>query len=121
MRIRSSARRSLLALALACVLLLSFAGTAQARQRVRATDNQFRPARVTVSVGERVIWRNVGSNPHTVTAYGGNWRKDARLFQPGDRTARTFAATGVYRYFCKIHGSVSGGQCTGMCGRVTVS
>jgi plastocyanin len=121
MRIRSSARRPLLALALALVLLLSFAGIAQARQRVRATDNQFRPARVSVSVGEKVIWRNTGSNPHTVTAYGGNWTKDARLFQSGDRTSRRFAATGVYKYFCEIHGNVVGGQCSGMCGKVTVS
>lgn len=119
MRIRSSARRPLLALALACVLLLSFAGTAQARQRVRATDNQFRPARVTVSLGERVIWRNTGNNPHTVTAYGRNWRKDS-LISPGERTSRTFNQAGRYRYLCTIHGDIVDGQCEGMCGRVTV-
>jgi plastocyanin len=119
MRIRSSARRPLLALALAVVLLLSFAGTAQARQRVRAIDSQFRPARVTVSVGERVIWRNTGSMAHTVTAYGGNWRKDSTIV-PGARTSRTFNLAGRYKYYCTIHGDVVHGQCTGMCGRVTV-
>ena len=119
MRIRSSARRPLLALALASGLVLSVAGTAQAREVVRATDNQFRPARVTVSVGERVIWRNTGNNPHTVTAYGRNWRKDVSL-APGDRTSKTFAEPGRYKYFCKIHGSLDGRQCSGMCGKVTV-
>ena len=118
MRIRSSARRPFLALALASGLVLSFAGTAQAREVVRATDNQFRPARVAVSVGEKVIWRNTGNNPHTVTAYGGNWRKDETI-SPGNERP-TFNQAGRYKYFCQIHGSVDGGQCSGMCGRVTV-
>jgi plastocyanin len=119
MRIRSSARRPFLALALASGLVLSFAGTAQAREVVRATDNQFRPARVTVSVGEKVLWRNTGNNPHTVTAYGGNWRKNVPL-APGDRTSKTFAEAGVYKYRCTIHSILDAGQCNGMCGRVTV-
>ena len=119
MRIRSSARRPFLALALAAGLVLSFAGTAQAREVVRATDNQFRPARVTVSVGERVIWRNTGNNAHTVTAYSRNWSKNSTIFS-GDRTSRTFSATGVYKYRCRFHSSLVGRQCTGMCGKVTV-
>jgi plastocyanin len=119
MRIRSSARRSFLALALASGLVLSFAGTAQAREVVRATDNQFRPARVTVSVGERVIWRNTGNNAHTVTAYSRNWNKDSTIFS-GDSTSRTFSAAGVYKYRCRFHSSLVGRQCTGMCGKVTV-
>jgi plastocyanin len=119
MRIRSSARRPFLALALASGLVLSLAGTAHAREVVRATDNQFRPARVAVSVGERVIWRNTGNNPHTVTAISGNWSKNTTIFS-GERTARTFTATGVYRYRCRFHSSLDGRQCSGMCGRVTV-
>lgn len=119
MRIRSSARRPFLALALASGLVLSFAGTAHAREIVRATDNQFRPARVAVSVGEKVIWRNTGNNPHTVTAYGGNWRKNEPL-APGERTSRTFTLAGIYKYRCTIHSSLDGGQCTGMCAKVTV-
>lgn len=119
MRIRSSARRPFLALALASGLVLSFAGTASAREVVRATDNQFRPARVAVSVGEKVIWRNTGNQTHTVTAYGGNWSKNSTIV-PGARTSRTFDQAGRYKYFCSIHGDVVGGQCTGMCGRVTV-
>jgi plastocyanin len=119
MRIRSSARRPFLALALASGLVLSFAGAASAREIVRATDNQFRPARVAVSVGEKVIWRNTGNNPHTVTAYGRNWRKDS-FIGPGDRTSRIFDRAGRYRYLCTIHGDVVDRQCVGMCGRVTV-
>ena len=119
MRIRSSARRPFLALALVSGLVLSFAGTAQAREVVRATDNQFRPARVSVSVGEKVLWRNTGNNAHTVTAYGGNWSKNSTIFS-GERTSRTFAETGVYKYRCTFHSSLDGGQCNGMCGRVTV-
>jgi plastocyanin len=119
MRIRSSARRPFLALALATGLVLSFAGTANARERVRATDNQFRPARVAVSIDEKVIWRNTGSRAHTVTAYGGNWSKDSTIFS-GDRTSRRFAEAGVYKYRCTFHSNLDGGQCNGMCGRVTV-
>lgn len=119
MRIRSSARRPFLALALAAGLLLSFAGTASAREVVRATDNQFRPARVAVSVGEKVIWRNTGNNAHTVSAYGGNWSKNSTIFS-GERTSKTFAQAGVYKFRCRFHSSLVGTQCTGMCGKVTV-
>jgi plastocyanin len=119
MRIRSSARRPFLALALASGLVLSFAGTAHAREIVRATDNEFRPARVAVSVGEKVIWRNTGDNPHTVTAYSANWGKNTTIFS-GERTSRRFAEAGIYKYRCRFHSSLDGRQCNGMCGRVTV-
>jgi plastocyanin len=119
MRVRSSARRPFLALALACVLLLSFAGSAQAKQVVKATDNQFRPARVAVSVGEKVIWRNTGNTVHSVTAYGGNWSKNSTIFS-GERTSKSFAQAGIYKYRCRFHSILDGAQCTGMCGKVTV-
>ena len=34
---------------------------------------------------------------------------------------RTFNQSGTFRYYCTIHGSVSNGNCSGMCGRIVVS
>ena len=32
-----------------------------------------------------------------------------------------FNSSGTFRFYCTIHGNVSGGNCTGMCGKVLVS
>jgi plastocyanin len=111
--------RAITVFGLAASLVLPAAGVAEARERVRARDNEFRPRRVTVSVNERVVWRNTGNNPHTVTAYRGDWSKDS-FINPGERTRFRFRRAGRYKYLCTIHAFVSGGQCVGMCGRVTV-
>jgi plastocyanin len=107
MPIRLPRPRILLALALSAVLALSLGGTALARQRIRVEDNRFDPRRVRVDQGERVVWRNVGANNHTVTATGTGWSKNARL-SPGETTAFRFDAGGVYRYHCRIHANMDG-------------
>ena len=102
-------------------LVLGPAGAAHAvvAATVRGSGSDWRPARVTINAGETVRWRAVG-NTHTVTAYGGGWSKDTRI-TAGESTRKTFNETGVFRYYCTIHADVSGGTCSGMCGRVTVT
>ena len=85
---------------------------------IRGSGTQWSPARVSIDRGDRVRWRAV-SGTHTVRAYGGNWTFSERI-NAGESVSRRFRRAGTYRFFCSIHGNVSGGDCTGMCGRVRV-
>src|SRR5207244_4518558 len=66
----------------------------------------FSPATVTLNPGERVSWVNVAS--HTVTSTTG-------LFDSTDDFSFTFAQTGTYDYYCRVHGD------QGMRGQVVVT
>lgn len=80
----------------------------------------FDPEHVEVATGDRVVWRNAGSRPQTVTAYedrvpslrayfasGGFGREiSARIAYPlrggvraGERYGHTFEVPGDYAYF----------------------
>jgi plastocyanin len=102
-------------------IALGPSGTAQAAiaATFRGSGTSWSPTRVTINAGQTVRWKAV-SGTHTVTAYGGNWSKNTVL-SAGETTRRTFTNTGVYKFLCTIHGNVSGGVCTGMCGRVRVT
>jgi len=92
---------------------------------VEMTDNLvFEPAEITVSVGDTVTWENVGSVPHSVTAYEEQLPDGATYFASGgfdsESAARdayptegavdggetyehTFETTGEFPYFCIPH------------------
>lgn len=110
-------RRVVAMLALAVCTTIAAAAPASAAT-IRGSGTTWRPARVDIDRGDRVRWRAASGN-HTVRAYGGNWTFRARIDQ-GESVSRRFRQRGTYRFFCSIHGSVSGGTCTGMCGRVRV-
>lgn len=104
---------------------------------VRMTDDPaFDPDHLEVATGDRVVWRNVGSRPQTVTAYedrvpslqayfasGGFGREvSARVAYPlrggvraGERFDHTFAMPGSYGYFSIPH------EGAGMTGTVLVT
>lgn len=109
---------------------------AGSRNVVRMGENlAFEPPDLTVAAGERVIWVNDGSTPHTVTAYADRIPAGAAYFASGgfdsERAAReaypphggleggvsyphTFETPGSYEYFCVPHES------GGMTGTITV-
>jgi plastocyanin len=112
-------RRIITLTALAIVLVAAVPSEGAFLVRATSTGNRFLPARADVAQGTRVTWRAIGGT-HTVTAYGGGWSKDTRI-TAGTQTGFTFQQRGTFRYRCRLHSSVSGGQCSGMCGRVVVS
>lgn len=90
----------------------------------------FEPAEITVSVGQTVVWENVGSVPHSVTAYDAEIPAEAAYFasggydseqaardgyvasdpdsgaiQGGESYEHTFEVAGTYEYFCIPHES----------------
>lgn len=96
----------------------------------------FNPGKVSINVGEKVKWTNVGAVEHSVTAYEDRIPSDAKYFASGDiddeEAARrafpdkggirggdsyevAFEKAGAYEYFCIPHES------TGMTGSIEVS
>ena len=115
-----SGRMRLAATVFAAGLVMSVSGVALAGvdATIRGSGTSWNPTRVTIGTGGTVRWRST-SGTHTVTAYGGGWSKDTRI-ESGESTRKTFNSTGTYKFVCTLHGNVSGGTCTGMCGRVRV-
>jgi plastocyanin len=103
------------------VLTLATMGVAHAgvAATIRGRGTSWHPSSVTINAGQTVRWKAVGAT-HTVTSYGGGWSKNTRL-NAGETTRKTFNNTGTYKFYCTIHGSVSGGVCSGMCGSVRVT
>ncbi|WP_435128665.1 plastocyanin/azurin family copper-binding protein [Halobaculum sp. D14] len=92
---------------------------------VGMTAQAFMPYKVSVSVGDTVVWKNTSTRAHSVTAYGDGIPDDAEYFATGgfdtEQAARdawdgkrgaittgqtyshTFEVAGTYQYFCIPH------------------
>ena len=93
--------------ALAAALLFAVPAGA-ATSNVNMQNFSFQPQTITVSVGDMVVWHNLDTATHTVTANDGS-------FNSGDVTSagsypRTFAQPGTFDYYCKYHGSPGSGM-----------
>ena len=111
--------RIALTLALTAMVLLTMTGIAQAVTAIQSSGSSWSPTKVSIHVGQKVRWTAV-SGSHTVKSYSSNWSYFRSLDQ-GTSRSRAFNSTGVFKFYCTIHGSVSGGICSGMCGRVRVT
>ena len=108
-------------IALASALCAGLAAPAMAdNQQVSVEDNVFVPPGVAVKPGESVTWTHLaGGEEHHNVAF-----EDGQLIYPVVpshdpwTTSRTFAAEGIYRYYCQEHGSPGG---IGMSGVVYVN
>jgi len=75
---------------------------------VAAVDDEFRPTRLTVTVGSTVVWTNQGQNPHTVTASDRAF--DSGTLESGQTFSVTFQEAGEVPYYCQIHGEPGSGM-----------
>jgi plastocyanin len=107
-----SRRASLLLLAGA----LSCSGEPRTGTFVSMIDNQFNAAVTRVPVGARVIFMNVGANPHNAFATDSTWRTALEI-KAGKEETIVFDKAGVYKYYCTFHGTRDG---IGMAGVVVV-
>ena len=82
------------------------AGAANAS--VSVVDYSFQPASVTINVGESVTWTHQGTATHTVTADNSSF--DSGNLTTGKTFKQTFSQPGTYGYYCKYHGSTTGGM-----------
>jgi plastocyanin len=92
---------------------VSVSSAAKQVVQVQAFDDFFRPENITVTVGTRIDWINVGKKKHTVT--------NDTLFDSDLLVGQTFSFTfdkpGTYQYYCVVH---SESPTDGMVGTVTV-
>jgi plastocyanin len=69
-------------------------------------DNFFDPASRSVPIGTRVVWRNGGANPHTVTTTSDPGESfDSGVMNAGDTFATVLSSEGTYSFICQIHPS----------------
>lgn len=94
---------------------------------VQMEGEQFQPAKVTISRGQAVAWKNDTGDPHTVTlvpekallsadvALPSNAQPfDSGTIAAGMTFTHTFTVPGTYRYYCTLH------EGNGMAGEVVV-
>ena len=78
---------------------------------IDAVDNNFRPQYVTVSIGTKVIFTNVGRNQHNIIPVNDTFTEVATVdFGPGDHATTTFKRAGDSPYFCSLHGTPTRGM-----------
>src|SRR5687767_14052857 len=111
-------------LVVALVLVLAIASAASGAVLVRGlrTDtgrNVWSPKTRSIVPGTTIRWRAVEGS-HNVKSRGANWSYFRNL-PNGSAVTRTFNRRGTFRYLCTIHGDVTNGVCSGMCGRIVVS
>ena len=90
--------------------MLAIAGGAlpatAAATRVKIVDFSFKPRRVTIPQGTKVVWINKDGDAHTSTSKTGLW--DSGSLSQGERFAFRFTDTGVFRYVCSFHDDMRG-------------
>ena len=86
---------------------------------VMVKDNVYSPKYITVSPGTKVVFNNVGRNPHNVIpVQKGAFEQIATDdLQPDEQDQVVFDEPGMYPYYCSLHGTPS----KGMVGRVQVA
>ncbi len=122
---RATALKLLVVIALSGLVVATVPGTsAGGTSRIKAAGApgsfHWKPSSRSVAKGDKVVWKNPTSARHTVTAYGGGWKKDTTL-SSGSTTSFKFKKAGTFLFRCKLHSTLSNGECSGMCGSVKVS
>ncbi len=89
--------------------------------RVISADNAYEPRDISVAVGQSIEWTNIGNNLHDIRIKKGpsNFGIDDKAFEPLTGTySYAFKKTGMFVYYCTIHGTASG---KGMAGTIKVT
>jgi len=94
-------------------------------ERARIVDTAFEPEGITVAVGSTIVWKQIGLQPHSVTAADETFDsspncspiKSDKCLGQGDGYRVEFTEPGSYDYYCRVHGLPDG---TGMTGTITV-
>lgn len=103
------------------------AAPANASEEVAAKviDTDFVPRTIEVEKGSTVVWKQVGDQPHSVTAADDSFDSSPdcgpvdsdKCLSQGDSFNHTFENTGTFVYYCRVHGLPDG---TGMVGKIVV-
>ncbi len=76
---------------------------------VDVEDFMFRPARIEVPSGGKVVWRNADKAKHTATAKEGSGSQfDTGTVRKGAARGVTFTKRGTFAYVCSFHAFMEG-------------
>lgn len=96
------ARRLLLLIALMTPALPT--GPARAADQVIVLNEKtFKPDRLTIARGTRIVFRNDDAVAHSIVAPDGGDPFDLSLIKPGGDAARVFAKAGQITVTCDLH------------------
>lgn len=105
---RRAVLKSLAFGAVAALLPGLFAGKSRAAtvHKVDIVGFNFRPNRLTVAVGDRIIFKNKDSAPHSATAVDQSWDTDIlNTF----KSSEILVTSGMDEsYYCKVHPQMRG-------------
>jgi plastocyanin len=102
------------------LLLLSLAvalppGRAAARDndkpkqnKVEIADLKYKPAKLKIRKGEKVVWTNADDRDHTVVSNDKDKTLDSGKIGSGERFEFTFDKAGTYEYGCEYHPRMKG-------------
>ena len=77
-----------------------------AEVNINIVDFRFDPAVVTVNVGTRVTWTEVGPTVHNTVSKDKLW--ESPILNPGQKFSYTFTRPGTYEYLCTLHPEMVG-------------
>jgi plastocyanin len=101
----SAPNRALAAITLAAFTTVGVAAASAAFAApgdVSVTIKNFNfPMAISVPVGATVTWKNLDSEPHTITSVDGSFRSEA--LDEDDTFSFKFTKPGVYKYLCTVH------------------
>jgi plastocyanin len=87
---------------------------------VTLKNNTFIPKNLVVRAGADVTWTNEDGAEHSVTADDGSFDShpacgtdNGACLEKGDRFTYTFAKTGRFAYYCRVHGAPGGAAMAG--------
>jgi len=99
-------RGAAVAITLVVALLCTSAAPKQDVRKIAIKNLKYDPAKVTVKVGQTVLWTNNDDHDHTVVAK--NEAFDSKNLSSGDTFKHTFTKAGKYEYFCRYHPRMKG-------------
>lgn len=73
-------------------------------KRIEIKDKKYSQPKVTIKVGQTIVWVNRDDSDHTIVSSDGSFGtpKDQDLAR-GESYKHTFTKTGKFKYYCKYH------------------
>jgi len=72
-------------------------------KKIEIKDKKYSPAKLTIKVGETIVWVNRDDSDHTIVADDGSFGTKDDDLNPGESYKFTFKKKGKYKYHCKYH------------------
>jgi plastocyanin len=79
-----------------------------AEHKVEIADLKYKPAKLKIKKGDKVVWTNSDDRDHTVVSKDKDKTVDSGKIASGDKFEFTFDKPGTYEYGCDYHPRMKG-------------